>query len=315
MRVLVTGGAGFIGSHLVDRLLADGHQVTVVDNFDDFYSPTDKLANLASHRDNPAFRLKLGDIRSASDLNELEGPFDAIAHLAARAGVRPSIDDPLVYQDVNIRGTLSLLEFARDRRIPQFVFASSSSVYGVSPALPWSESERVPLPISPYAATKLSGELLGHVYSELYGIRFIALRLFTVFGPRQRPDLAIRKFAQSILAGRSLTLFGDGGSRRDYTYVADIIQGVTAALSYDASTYEIINLGNSRSISLGEMVAALEAELGVAANVEWGPDQPGDVPRTWADIEKARSLLGYEPATDFALGLRHFADWLRGQDA
>src|SRR5262245_39649871 len=309
-RILVTGGAGFIGSHLVDSLLVDGASVIVLDNFDRFYGRTVKQANLARHRASPDGALVDGDIRDVAVLRAIEGPIDVIVHLAALAGVRPSIVDPVGFADVNIKGTQNLLEFARERRVGQFVFASSSSVYGINPRLPWSEDDHVLQPISPYAATKVAGELLGHVYSRLYGIRFLALRFFTVYGPRQRPDLAIHKFARLMREGKSLPVFGDGSTRRDYTYVADVIQGVRAAMAYTRTAYEVINLGNNRTVSLKEMIAALEAALGRVARLDWLPEQPGDVPQTWADIEKARVLLGYAPRTTFADGIHLFADWM-----
>jgi UDP-glucuronate 4-epimerase len=297
---LVTGAAGFIGSHLVDRLLADGWQVTAVDNFDPFYDRSVKELNIAVHRLLPRYTLVEADIRDRAALgSRLDGRFDVIVHLAARAGVRPSIADPVGYQEVNVGGTQNLLELAREWGVKQFVFASSSSVYGVNPRLPWREDDAVLLPISPYAATKVSGELLGHVYSHLYGMRFLALRFFTVYGPRQRPDLAIHKFARRMLAGQPLELFGDGSAERDYTYAGDIVDGIRAAMDYRESSYEVINLGNNRTLSLRQMVAALERALGVKALVTRLPDQPGDVPRTWAGIGKAQRLLGYNPRTTF----------------
>jgi UDP-glucuronate 4-epimerase len=309
--VLVTGAAGFIGSHLVDRLLRDGCEVTGVDNFDDFYAAALKRANVAAHVEHPAYSLVEVDIRDPEALvTRLTRRYDVIVHLAAKAGVRPSIANPILYQDVNVRGTQNLLEFARARRIPQFVFASSSSVYGVNPNVPWREDDYVLQPISPYASTKVSGELLGHVYSHLYGIRFIALRFFTVYGPRQRPDLAIRKFAQLILSGERLPFYGDGSSRRDYTYIDDIIEGVVAAMRYRATSYEVINLGNNQAVTLGELVTAMEEVLGLRASLALLPDQPGDVPQTWASIAKARRLLGYEPMTALHVGLERFASWL-----
>jgi UDP-glucuronate 4-epimerase len=309
---LVTGGAGFIGSHLVDRLLASGWQVTVVDNFDPFYAPSLKWANTVPHRDHAAYRLVEADIRDADELaRQLSGEFDVIVHLAAKAGVRPSIEDPLVYQEVNVRGTHNLLELARRRGIRQFVFASSSSVYGVNPNVPWCEDDGVLLPISPYASTKISGELLGHVYSRLFGIRFIGLRFFTVYGPRQRPDLAIRKFAERMLNGEAIPFFGDGTARRDYTYVDDTVDGILAAMRYDASPYEIINLGNNRAVTLAGLVQALEQVLGVKASLAHLPDQPGDVPQTCASVAKASRLLGYAPRVRLADGLEQFAAWLR----
>jgi len=286
--------------------------VTAVDNFDPFYSPEVKRRNIAAHLANTRYRLIEVDIRDLDGLaGGLEGGYDVIVHLAAKAGVRPSIRDPLAYVEVNVGGTQTLLELARRGGSRQFVFASSSSVYGVNPEVPWRESTPVLRPISPYAATKVSGELLGHVYSHLYGIRFLALRFFTVYGPRQRPDLAIHKFARAMLAGEPIPLFGDGTTSRDYTYIDDVIAGVRAAIDYEGSPYEVINLGNSRAVTLAEMVRVLEEELGVEAKIERKPQQPGDVPQTWADIEKARRLLGYEPLTEFREGVRRFAAWLR----
>ena len=316
MRILVTGGAGFIGSHVVDSLLADGEDVTVVDNFDAFYARDVKERNIKAHRSHARYRLIEVDLRDAERLaHELTGPFDVILHLAAMAGVRPSIGAPLTYQEVNVRGTQNLLEFAARRKIPHFVFASSSSVYGVNPRVPWSEDDFVLQPISPYASTKVSGELLGHVYSHLYGIRFVALRLFTVYGPRQRPDLAIHKFAKLIAAGRAIPVFGDGSSRRDYTYVDDIVAGVRRALLYNRSQYEVINLGNNQTVTLIEMIRGLEEAMGMRATIDRQPEQPGDVPQTWASVAKARDLLEYQPRTPFTEGIRRFADWYRRASA
>ena len=309
--VLVTGGAGFIGSHLVDALLARGCSVTVLDNFDPFYPRTIKDQNLSAARTHAGCRVVEGDLRNLSELRTaLRGSYDTIVHLAAKAGVRPSIEDPFTYQDVNVRGTQHMLELAREWAVPQFVFASSSSVYGVNPRVPWSEEDHVLQPISPYASTKVSGELLGHVYSHLYGIRFIALRFFTVYGPRQRPDLAISKFARLMLEGRSIPVFGDGSTRRDYTYVDDIVSGVLAAIEYTSTPYEVINLGNNDTVTLREMIAGIEKALDVSAHVETLPEQPGDVPQTWANVEKAQRLLGYRPTTPYAVGVGKFARWL-----
>ncbi len=311
--VLVTGGAGFIGSHLVDRLLADGWRVTVVDNFDAFYARSLKEHNVARHRLHPRYTLVEADLRDGHALKAaLPGGFDVIVHLAAKAGVRPSIEDPIGYQEVNVAGTQQLLELARTWKTPQFVFASSSSVYGVNPRVPWSEDDHVLQPISPYASTKVSGELLGHVYCHLYGIRFLALRFFTVYGPRQRPDLAINKFARRMLEGKPIPVFGDGSTRRDYTFIDDIIAGVCAAIAYDATSYEVINLGNHHTVTLTEMIEGLEAALGVRAVIERLPEQPGDVPQTWANVDKAARLLGYAPTTSYAEGVKRFAAWLRG---
>jgi len=309
---LVTGGAGFIGSHLVDKLLADGFRVTVVDNFDPFYDPALKRENSDSHIEHPNYTLVEADIRDLEGIQEtLSADYDVIVHIAAKAGVRPSIEDPRGYYETNVAGTQNLLELARKWGIKQFVFASSSSVYGENPNVPWREDDYVLKPISPYASTKVSCELLGHVYSHLYGIRFIALRLFTVYGPRQRPDLAINKFARFMLAGEEVPIYGDGSSRRDYTYVADTVQGICAAMDYEESSYEIINLGSGRTISLSEMVQALEQILGVKAKLKTLSPQPGDVPRTWANIDKARKLFGWHPRTSFLEGLKRFAEWLK----
>ena len=318
--VLLTGAAGFIGSHLAERLLGEGWRVTGLDNFDPFYERWRKEANLAGALRHTRFQLVEGDIADVHALGQLEDaqsgvePFDVIVHLAAKAGVRPSIADPLGYQRANVAGTQALLEFARERRIGHFVFASSSSVYGVNPRVPWSEADAVLLPISPYASTKVSGELLGHVYSHLHGIRFVALRFFTVYGPRQRPDLAIHKFARAIQRGEAIPVFGDGSTRRDYTYVADTVAGIRAAMDYTASNYEVFNLSNETTVTLAQLVAAIELAVGKKAEVRRLPEQPGDVPQTWGDISKARRLLGYQPVTKLAEGLARFADWLRVED-
>jgi UDP-glucuronate 4-epimerase len=310
---LVTGGAGFIGSHLVDRLLVEGWRVTVADNFDPFYPRLIKERNVESQRQRAACRLVEVDIRDLGGLRQLfDVPYDTIVHLAAKAGVRPSIADPISYQEVNVRGTQNLLELAREKDVKQFVFASSSSVYGVNPNVPWREEDHVLQPISPYASTKVSGELLGHVYSHLYGIRFIGLRFFTVYGPRQRPDLAIHKFAKLMLEGKPIPVFGDGSTRRDYSYVDDIVTGIRAAMDYDRTPYEVVNLGNDRTVTLMEMIGGLEQTLGVTARIERQPEQPGDVPQTWASLEKARRMLGYDPKTNYADGVRRFASWLEG---
>ena len=313
MKILVTGAAGFIGSSLTDRLLADAHTVVGLDNFDPFYPREVKERNIAAARLNPRFTLIEADIRSGAALeSSLSGRtrFDAIVHLAAKAGVRPSIEDPVGYQETNVKGTQNMLEYARKAGVKQFVFASSSSVYGVNPRVPWREEDAVLMPISPYASTKVSGELLGHVYSHLYGIRFIGLRFFTVYGPRQRPDLAIHKFAKLMLAGKPLPFFGDGSTRRDYTYIDDIVQGIVGAIGYTATPYEVVNLGNNRTVSLNELIAGLEQALGRKAVLNRQPEQPGDVPQTWASVEKASRLFGYGPKTTVNQGLGNFASWL-----
>jgi len=310
-RALVTGGAGFIGSHLVDRLLAEGWWVTVVDNFDPFYDPAIKEANIKPHLENPNYRLVKADIRDLETLRlELREDYDIIVHLAAKAGVRPSLKDPINYQEVNLQGTRNMLEIARTRNIPQFIFGSSSSVYGVNPNVPWREDEQDLRPISPYALTKLGGEQLCEMNSRLLGLRVVALRFFTVYGPRQRPDLAIHKFARLMLEGKTIPVYGDGSSRRDYTYIDDIIQGIRASMDYTATPYEVINLGNNRTVRLMEMIRALEETLGIKAQLEFLPPQLGDVPQTWADVEKAKQLLSYNPNTVFGQGLKEFAQWL-----
>ena len=314
-RILITGGAGFIGSHLVDRLLnSDVEQITVVDDFNDFYEPNIKRANICSHLNNPRYQLVEADIRDAKTLEQslAVAQFDCIVHLAARAGVRPSLDQPRLYNETNVNGTLNLLELARERAIKQFVFGSSSSVYGINAKVPFSEDDPIRQPISPYAATKGAGELLCHSYSHLYAIRCVCLRFFTVYGPRQRPDLAIHKFARLISEGKPIPVFGDGTTRRDYTYIDDIIDGVVAAINYDQSDYEVINLGESRTVELRELIALLEKELDAHAVIDRQPAQPGDVPQTFADITKARKLLGYNPQTQIEEGLRKFVDWFRG---
>lgn len=308
---LVTGAAGFIGSHVVDLLLEEGWRVIGVDNFDPYYPEEVKRANVSGQIGSPRYDLHEVDICDLDALAaRITGPVDVVVHLAARPGVRASLEDPMASERINVRGTASMLELAKLLEVPQFVFGSSSSVYGVNPSVPWREDDNVLLPISPYAATKVSGEMLGHVYSQLFPMRFIALRFFTVYGPRQRPDLAIHKFAAKMLGGETIPLYGEGDTRRDYTFIADIVSGVRAAIDYDSESYSIINLGCGRTVSLAEMVAALEEVLGVKALVDRQPEQPGDVRQTWADIGRARDLLGYEPTTSLVDGMAAFRDWL-----
>jgi len=312
--ILVTGGAGFIGSHLVDRLLSEGDwQVSVVDDFNNFYEPRIKRANVKRHDQNPNYRLFEADIRNQTSLKRIfaENAFDCIVHLAARAGVRPSLEQPLLYAETNVNGTMNLLELAREYRIPQFVFGSSSSVYGINAKVPFREDDPIRQPISPYAATKAAGELLCHTYTHLYGMRCVCLRFFTVYGPRQRPDLAIHKFARLISEGKPIPVFGDGTTRRDYTFIEDIVAGVCAAIDYDKSDYEVINLGESRTVELRELISLLEQELGTTAKIDRQPLQPGDVPQTFADITKARQLLAYNPQTQIEAGIRKFVAWFR----
>jgi UDP-glucuronate 4-epimerase len=311
-RALITGGAGFIGSYLAHTLLESSWDVTVVDNFDPFCSKATKLGNILSERKSLRFHFIEVDIRDYGSLRkQAAGPYDVIAHLAAKAGVRPSILKPDEYLETNVKGTQNMLDFARHCGVKQFVFASSSSVYGVNKRVPWSETDHVLLPISPYAGTKVSGELMGHVYSHLFGMRFVALRFFTVYGPRQRPDLAIHKFARMILEEFSIPVYGDGRTSRDYTYIDDIVRGVVAAMHYNRTHYEVINLGNSRTVSLMQMISALENGLGKKAELSYEPEQPGDVPVTYADIAKAKELLGYDPKVTFDTGIRNFVAWLR----
>jgi UDP-glucuronate 4-epimerase len=310
MRVVVTGGAGFIGSHTCERLLRSGHHVTIVDDLNDFYSPEMKCANLQAIRqtgDCEFVQVNIADSHAIFALFERCRP-DAVIHLAARAGVRPSLQDPLLYEETNVRGTLVLLEASRRTGVEKFIFASSSSVYGISDRIPFREDHEPTSPISPYAATKIAGEKLCFTYSHLYGIHVTCLRLFTVYGPRQRPDLAINRFVGMIEGGEPVPVFGDGSSGRDYTYVRDIVAGITSALEY-GYRYEVINLGNSHPIRLSDLIRAIEAAVGEKARVVHLPDQPGDPPITYADISKARRLLGYRPATRFDDGLANFIEW------
>lgn len=315
-QVLVTGGAGFIGSHLVEALLASGAAVTVLDNFDSFYDPAIKRRNVAGFAGRSEVSLVEGDLR---DARAVESAFagrkpDVVVHLAARAGVRPSIEDPVLYSDVNLNGTVMLLEACRRHGVTRFVFGSSSSVYGNNTKVPFSETDDVERPISPYAATKRSGELLCATYNALYGFDVHCLRFFTVYGPRQRPEMAIHKFTRLIDGGRPLPRFGDGSTRRDYTFITDIIAGVMRSIER-VRGYEIINLGGSRTTRLAELIAHLETRLGKKAIVDAQPDQPGDVVATWADVEKAHRLLGYEPKTPIEAGLTAFVDWYRREGA
>jgi UDP-glucuronate 4-epimerase len=312
--ILITGGAGFIGSHLVDHLLAEGRwRVTVVDDFNDSYEPEIKQQNVQAHRKHPDYELHEADIRDRQALERVfwQTQFDIIVHLAARAGVRPSLAHPQLYVDTNINGTMNLLELARNNGVRQFVFGSSSSVYGVNEKVPFSEDDPIFHPISPYAATKAAGELLCHTYSHLYGLRCLCLRFFTVYGARQRPDLAIHKFARLISQGKPIPVFGDGTTRRDYTYIDDIIAGVRAAIDYRQSDFEVINLGESQTVELRELISLLEKELGIQAKIDHQPLQPGDVPQTFADITKARRLLGYNPQTRIEDGIKKFVEWFR----
>lgn len=311
-KIMVTGAAGFIGSHLCERLVELGAFVTGLDNFDSFYSRYVKEANLSFLLSSDRFKLVEGDIRDSDCVESIldKRNIDIIVHLAAKAGVRPSIADPLGYGDVNINGTVSMLEGAKKFGVKKFIFASSSSVYGNNSKVPFSESDNVDFPISPYAATKKAGELICHTYSHLYGINITCLRLFTVYGPRQRPDLAIHKFARLMEAGEVIPVYGDGSMKRDFTYIDDIIDGIVAAID-KCQGYEIYNLGESRPVRLDELISHIEQVLGKKAIIDRLPMQPGDVYQTYADLTKVKEALGYEPKTELSKGLVEFVKWLR----
>lgn len=311
MHILLTGGAGFIGSHLAEKLLSEGHQLTVIDNFDPFYDKSIKEANLSSFRD--SIRFYSWDLSSDlihEQLKTIPVP-NLIIHLAAKAGVRPSILNPQSYIRANVDATLNLLDYARLNSIQRFIFASSSSVYGINQKVPFAESDAINQSISPYAASKIACEQLAHSYAHIYGMNITALRFFTVYGPRQRPDLAIHKFANMILADKPIPVYGDGSTARDYTYIDDIIQGVMGAVHVDHAGFEVYNLGESKVISLRTLIRELELALGKKAIIDWQAMQPGDVPVTFADISKARAFLGYEPQTDLKTGLARFVEWLQ----
>ena len=308
-RILVTGGAGFIGSHLVKALADRGDDVTIVDNFDPFYPERLKRRSLDGRA-----RLMEADIRDQDAMGRAfaEARPEVIVHLAALAGVRPSLERPAAYMDVNVRGTACLLEAARAARVRRFLLGSSSSVYGAHAEAPFRESARVDSPESPYAASKVASEVLARTFHNLYGIEVAALRFFTVYGPRQRPDLAIHKFSRRMLAGQPLPFFGDGSTRRDYTWVDDIVSGILAACDVPLR-YDVLNLGGAHTTSLAELVALLEEALGVRAILDRQPAQPGDVPMTSADVTHAGAVLGYEPRTTIRAGLKKFAEWIRGE--
>ena len=312
--ILVTGGAGFIGSHLTRRLLSRGDRVTVLDDFNDFYDPARKRRNVAPLLERRDYRLVEGDIRDETLVDRLfaEGSFDGVVHLAARAGVRPSLQEPILYEDVNCIGSLRLLEAARRHGPGVFIFGSSSSVYGINEKVPFSEADEVNQPISPYATTKRAGELLCYNYHHLYGFRVACLRFFTVYGPGQRPEMAIHKFTDLLARGRTVPMYGDGGSRRDYTYVDDIIDGVVASLDL-APGFEILNLGGADTTSLRDLIHWIAEELAVEPRIDYLPAQPGDVPITYADVSRAARLLGYSPKVPIREGLRRFVAWYVGQ--
>lgn len=314
--ILITGGAGFIGSNLITSLLKDSNtNITCLDNFDSFYDPKVKRDNIKAYLEKSNFKLVEGDIRQLDKIKlKLSKNYDVIIHLAAKVGVLPSVKEPLLYTEVNVLGTQKLLEFARQSNCKKFIFASSSSVYGVSPNIPWNEKESVLMPISPYASTKISGELLGHVYAHLYNFQVLVLRFFTVYGPGQRPDLVIHKFVKLISEGKPITFYGDGETKRDYTYIDDIVLGIIAAINYSKSNYEIINLGNNKPVKLTHLVKVIERVLGKKAKIMKLPEQPADVPQTYADINKAKQLLNYQPITSLEEGVRNFIGWFKRQN-
>lgn len=313
---LITGGAGFIGSSLADDLLEKNNRVVVIDNFCDFYDPKIKENNIKNALNKENYKLYRGDIRDKELLNKIfsENNIDIVVHLAAMAGVRPSIENPVLYQEVNCLGTQNILECMKEKRIMNLVMASSSSVYGNSKTVPFKESDRVDFAISPYAATKKANEVMTHVYHKLYNMNVIMLRFFTVYGPRQRPDLAINKFTRLMLEGKKIPMFGDGSTSRDYTYIGDIVDGIERSVNYclnNSNVYEILNLGNSSPVSLKEMINIIGKCLNVVPDIEELPMQPGDVDRTYACIDKAKDMIGYNPQTSFEEGIKKFVKWYR----
>ena len=311
MHYLITGGAGFIGSTLTERMLREGHQVTIIDDFNTYYDPEIKQQNIANVRAD--ITLVKGDIRDAILVERTfaKGKFDQVIHIAARAGVRPSIQDPKLYFTTNIDGTFNLLDACRYHEVPRFSFASSSSVYGINKKVPFAEADPIERTISPYAATKLAGEQICSNYAHLFGIHCQCLRFFTVYGPRQRPDLAISKFTKRILAGEPIQQYGDGSTARDYTYIEDIINGIVAASKYDEKSFDIFNLGGSATTTLSELITLIENATGKKAIIEQIEEQPGDVPQTYADISKANKLLGYAPHTPIAEGIKSYVEWFK----
>ncbi len=311
MKYLITGGAGFIGSSLSDKLLSDGHDIVVVDNFNDYYDVSIKEKNVSNNLSNPHYVLCRADIENMDSMQKVfkEHKFDAVIHLAARAGVRPSLEKPMEYVKTNILGTVNILECMKDSGIKKLVIASSSSVYGNCKEESFSEDLKVTEPISPYAATKSACEQICYTWHHLYGISVVALRFFTVYGPRQRPDLAINKFAKKIIKGEPIQMYGDGSTKRDYTYIDDIVSGICKSIDYNGSGYEIINLGGGEPITLKRMIQTIEQEIGKKAIIEQQPMQPGDVDKTVCDWSKARKLLNYAPKTSFKDGIKKFVEW------
>jgi UDP-glucuronate 4-epimerase len=312
--MLITGGAGFIGSHLCERLLREGHPVICLDNFDNFYDPNIKIKNVEglTQKFPGQFELVTGDIRNPEHLQLIfkKNRIDWVIHLAARAGVRPSIAQPLIYQDVNIRGTITLLEVCKEYGVKDFIFASSSSVYGENQRIPFSEEDLNLQPISPYGVTKRAGELLCYSYHHLYGMNIACLRIFTAYGPRQRPEMAIHKFTRLVDQGEKIPMYGDGSSQRDYTYIDDLIEGIRAVAHHHRG-FEIYNLGESQTISLKELIGLIEGTLSKKANVELLEAQPGDVSMTYADITKAKRMLGYQPKVNIKEGIKRFVEWYK----
>lgn len=316
MKILVTGGAGFIGSHLVEALLGCGERVAVIDDFNDFYDPALKRENVAPHLANSSFTLHRADIRDKARVSEIinaEAP-DVVCHLAARAGVRPSIDDPILYEETNCRGTLNILEAVKDREIKNFVFASSSSVYGLNSKMPFNEDDPITSTISPYAATKRAGELYCFAYSHLYNLPATCLRFFTVYGERGRPDMAVAKFTRLLWEDKAIQVYGDGTARRDFTYIGDIVTGLVNAI-YTPSRFEIVNLGGSHTAEVNMLISLIESNLGKKADIIYGRPVPGDVPITYADVSKASRLLGFEPKVGITEGVSRYVKWFMEREA
>lgn len=316
MRYLITGGAGFIGSHLVEQLISRNHEILCLDNFNDYYNPAIKWKNIDAVRHYPNYKMIQGDILDEALLDQIfqQQQFDGIVHLAARAGVRPSVLQPGLYEEVNIRGTLNLLEMAKKYQIPKFIFASSSSVYGNNRKVPFSEMDAVDNPISPYAATKKAGELICFTYSSLYDISVSCLRFFTVYGPRQRPDMAIHKFTKLISRGQEIPIYGDGSAKRDFTFITDIVDGIIRTIE-KCDGYNIYNLGESRVVPLMQLIKLIEENLAKKARIKWLAPQPGDVAITYADISKATRELNYQPSVTIEEGIRSFVEWFKKHDS
>ncbi|MDP8218860.1 MAG: GDP-mannose 4,6-dehydratase [Candidatus Theseobacter exili] len=312
MAILITGGAGFIGSHLTERLLSETEEILCIDNFNDFYDPAIKRCNVARFIDNDNYKLLEGDIRNKEWINEVfqKHSIKSVVHLAARAGVRPSLTEPYLYEDVNVFGTLNILEACKDHNVDKMIFGSSSSVYGINSKVPFSEEDPLQKPISPYATTKITGEMLCHTYHHLYGIRIVALRFFTVYGPRQRPEMAIHKFTRAVNMGKEIPMYGDGTSRRDYTFIDDIINGIVASLR-SSLKYEVLNLGESDTIQLIDLIDLIQKNMGKKAKIKKYSLQPGDVPITYASIEKAKKLIGYSPKVSIQEGIFRFCQWYK----